>query len=249
MLIRTLFLSGSLLLSWPLASLAAEEECQRLVATAHPDNPPYSWRDPEQAGQLSGLAVDRLKQVARAMKVQVDVLAAESWQAARADALSGRVDLLLGLPASEAHTPGLHLVPQPLFRIPLVVWQKKSHPDELDWVALEDRRGVTLTANRFGHPVGSELTGLQLQVVERLEQAFAALEQGRADYVLYEYPSGSRHVRDQRLAEGLELRWPPLAEDALLLVVSDNSSCNSTRLQQALLKTLDSLDKQVPAQR
>ncbi|MDP3845406.1 MAG: transporter substrate-binding domain-containing protein [Pseudomonas sp.] len=80
---------------WPLAVLAATP-CERLVATADTQAPPYLWQDPAHPRQLLGANADLLKHLSRELGVQIKLLDSGSWAAAQQEVRSGRSDLLLG---------------------------------------------------------------------------------------------------------------------------------------------------------
>jgi ABC-type amino acid transport substrate-binding protein len=84
-----------ILIGWP-ALVFAAAPCERLVATADLQSPPYAWPDPQHAGKLMGANVDLIKQLSDALPLSIKLIDSGSWFAAQQDVQSGRVDILLG---------------------------------------------------------------------------------------------------------------------------------------------------------
>ncbi|MBP8184961.1 MAG: transporter substrate-binding domain-containing protein [Pseudomonas sp.] len=86
-------LSGLLCLP---AAVFAAAPCERLVASADMQSPPYLWPDPQRPGKFLGAHVDLVKQLSSELQLPIKLLDSGSWFAAQQDVQSGRVDLLLG---------------------------------------------------------------------------------------------------------------------------------------------------------
>lgn len=76
--------------------VSAAAPCERLMATADRQSPPYIWADPEHPGQLIGANIDLIKLLSSELKVPIKLLDSGSWFTAQQDVQSGRIDLLFG---------------------------------------------------------------------------------------------------------------------------------------------------------
>jgi hypothetical protein len=74
----------------------AAAPCERLMASADLQSPPYLWPDPQHPGKLIGANIDLIKQLSSELKLPIKLLDSGSWFAAQQDVQSGRVDILLG---------------------------------------------------------------------------------------------------------------------------------------------------------
>lgn len=74
----------------------AAAPCERLVASADAQSPPYLWPDPQHPGKLLGAHADLIKQLSSALQLPIKLLNSGSWFTAQQDVQSGRVDILLG---------------------------------------------------------------------------------------------------------------------------------------------------------
>jgi hypothetical protein len=97
----------------PSLGLAAGS-CERLVATASPDAPPYAWRDPADPRALVGASVELLGTIAEQLDVKVDVLYSGSRAQALEEVRSGRMDILADAALTEADLQYLDYVYPPL---------------------------------------------------------------------------------------------------------------------------------------
>lgn len=78
------------------AMVFAAAPCERLMAAADRQSPPYLWADPEHSGKLIGANIDLIKLLGNELKVPIKLLDSGSWFAAQQDVQSGRIDLLFG---------------------------------------------------------------------------------------------------------------------------------------------------------
>ena len=78
------------------AVVFAAAPCERLMATADRQSPPYLWADPEHSGKLIGANIDLIQLLGNELKVPIKLLDSGSWFAAQQDVQSGRIDLLFG---------------------------------------------------------------------------------------------------------------------------------------------------------
>lgn len=243
MRIRSVLLALGLSLSLlPLAEAAGK--CERLVATGHPDQPPYLWRDPQNPQQLIGASADLLKALGQAVGVRIDIRHGGKPAAAIEEVRSGRVDLLLGSPvAFEGLTQFDYLYPAYAERT-VAVW---TLPERAPlFTRLEDlarHRGQALERASYPAAVRERLGRLQPPAAPLNGAALQALLQGRQDYLLMELKAGQMLLEQQGAINSVVALQPALGSESLHLALSHNSACNDAWLRGQLARQLSELQR------
>ncbi|SDH65864.1 polar amino acid transport system substrate-binding protein [Pseudomonas benzenivorans] len=229
------------LLGMPAAALAAGK-CERLVATGHPDYPPFMWRDPQNPQQLIGAQADLLAQLGKELGVRIDVLYGRSWDKAQDEARSGRVDLLAGSALTLADLETMDYVHPSAFSRAKVVWVRNiaSFP-YIEWADLRERRGAVVSSD-FGQAFDEfAKANLSLEQGANLTQMFQKLMLGEVDYVLHEREPGLALAYTLGLQDDLLALSPPIASEGLYFALSHNSACNDAWLRGQLAKKMTEL--------
>lgn len=218
----------------------AAGKCERLIATGNPDQPPYLWRDPQNPQRLIGASADLLKALGKELGVKVEVIHAGKRDAAEADALNGRVDLLAGSYLTLERLEQFDFVHPAYLEVPVQVW---AHRDKAPLFArlsdLAGHNGLAVDAGNFAQPLQALAEQqLKLKRTGRASEALRQLLQGKVDYLLLERHAGSALV--ERLGMGTELQAlePALDSEPLYLALSHNSACNDPWLRGQLAKKM-----------
>lgn len=222
-------------------SLAAGK-CERLVATGHPDYPPFMWRDPQNPQQLVGAQADLLVELGKALGVRIDVLASRSWDKAVEEVRSGRIDLLAGNTLNLADLETMDYVHPSLFsRDKVVLVRNIASFPYIEWADLRERRGAV---------VGSEVapafdeyakTNLDLQQGGNLTQLLQKLMLGEIDYLVHEREPAFAQAYTLGLQDDLLALSPAISSEGLYLTLSHNSACNDPWLRGQLAKKMTEL--------
>lgn len=218
----------------------AAGKCERLVATGNPDQPPYLWRDPQNPQQLIGASADLLKALGSELGVAVEVIHAGKADAAEADALNGRVDLLAGSYLTLARLEQFDFVHPAYFEVPVQVWtQRDKAPLFTQLADLGRHRGLAVDAGNFPEPLAL-LVGEQFKAkrTAKAELALQQLQQGKVDYLLLERHAGGARVERLGLSGELLALDPVLASEPLYLALSHNSACNDPWLRGQLARKM-----------
>ena len=229
------------LLSLPGLAMAAEK-CERLVATGHPDYPPFSWRDPQNPQRLIGAQADLLAHLGKELGVRIEMLYSRSWDKAQEEVRSGRVDLLAGAALTLADLETMDYVYPPVFSRAKVVWVRRlaSFP-YIEWADLRERRGAIVSGD-FGPAFdGFAKANLSLEQGASLTQLFQKLMLGYVDYVLHEREPGLALAYTLGLQDDLLALSPPIGSEGLYLSLSHNSACNDPWLRGQLAKKMTEL--------
>lgn len=227
------------LLAGPGVAMAAGK-CERLIVTGSPDAPPYLWRDPQDPRHLMGASADLFKQVAHELGIKVEVLYAGKRSQALEEVRSGRMDMLVDAPLSQAELEALDYIHPPLIQNEIMVWTRHDQALPLDTLA--DLHGHTGAASErirmtqaFDAAVKAQLT---LERLPNLTEAFQKLMLRQVDYVLASRYPGMAMVQTLGLIKDLVARPQPVDQPGLYLALSFNSACNDPWLRGQLAKKM-----------
>lgn len=238
---------ASLLLA-SLASLAAPSllaagACEKLVATAAPEQPPYLWRDAGQPKRLVGASADMAAEIGKRLGVKIEILDSGTASQALADVQSGRVDLLLGSVLDMARLENLDFVHPPMLDLPSVIWLRKDAGfSYLGWNDLRGRKGVRLKGAEAGAQFEAfARANLTFSTVDSPRQALERLQQGKADYLLLERQAGAAAAASLGLGESLQVYEAPVFSEQRYLALSHGSACNEPKLRGQLARIMTEL--------
>lgn len=222
---RRIALIAALLLS----SLArAEPACRSLVITSHPANPPVSWAS---QGRIVGAGPELVASIARDLGIET-VVSKDfgSWENVQRAARKGQADVIAGIYKNAARTRYLNYVDPPFMSDPVVVAVRNGEGFSFKkWQDLRARRGVMTAGesrgDRFDAFMKKELTVFREPSVE---QAFAALLDIRADYLIVGLHQGKGEARRLGLAAKVEFLPIELETASVYLAFSKKSKCYAT---------------------
>lgn len=228
---------GLALLLAPVAQAAGK--CERLVATGHPDQPPYLWRDPQKPQQLIGASADLLKELGQALGVRIDLRYGGERTAALEEARSGRVDLLAGAYWQPSRLTQFDFIQPAYLELDVQVWSLRDKAPL--FTRLDDlgrHRGRLLGSADYPPELSRRL---HAQGVSQASDAAAAIEQlrqGRLDFLVMEHEYGRMLAERHGLSGELLPLYPALGGQPLHLALSHNSACNDAWLRGQLAKKL-----------
>lgn len=221
----------------------AEPSCGQLTATGNPEYPPYLWRDPSNPEQLIGANADLLKDVGKALGLEVKVIYGGPWSRAQEEVRTGRIDLMAGYFMTQERQQRMDFISPPFLRTRSVVWVRQDGAFAYQgWADLKGRNGGTLVGNSHGQQFDDYArTNLQLEAVPSARQAFEKLLLKRNDYLIYEQYPGMALARTQGWDTQLKLLEPPVSSEGLYLALSHQSTCNRPELRERLAQAMKAL--------
>ncbi|GDY28031.1 hypothetical protein AHAT_39210 [Agarivorans sp. Toyoura001] len=230
-------------LSFP--ALAELSICNRLTVTGNAEYPPILWRDQNNPGQLTGLAIELLELALMDTGITVDAKDRGVWARALQEAKHGEVDMLAGAFLTEERQAYMdYIVPQ-FSDVPSVVWTKKGKEfDYQKWEDLLELRGGTLINNSFGQDFDSySKKNLAILTSATAERSFAMLLAERFDYVLYELYQGLAILESAGLKGQVTPLESPISVEGLYFTFSKKSGCNSEALRRHLSERVAQLSE------
>jgi polar amino acid transport system substrate-binding protein len=225
------------------ATACAQQECQHLTATGNPEYPPYLWRDPQNPRHLIGANADLLKQAAKALGLEVDVLYVGPWSRAQEEVASGRIDMMAGYFRTQAREQLMDFISPAFLYNASVVWVRQGEGLHYsDWADLQGLRGGTLVNNSHGQAFDDYARAhLSLEAVPSATQAFEKLLRKRSDYVIFEHYPGLALARTLGKAQQLQVLEPPISSEGLYMALSRKSACNMPQLREQLARQIEAL--------
>jgi polar amino acid transport system substrate-binding protein len=243
-LIKTLLLIAALSCSQQVAA-SDITICNRLVVTGNAEYPPILWRDQNNPGKLTGIAVELLELALMDTDISVDARDRGVWARALQEAEHGEVDMLAGAFLTNERQQYMdYIVPQ-FTDVPSVVWTKKGNEFNYQkWEDLLDRRGGTLVNNSFGQDFDTYAkANLKILSSASAERSFAMLLADRFDYVLYELYQGLTILESAGLKSKVVPLDNPISVEGLYFTFSKKSDCNSEELRRHLSERVTQLTK------
>ncbi|WPP46027.1 substrate-binding periplasmic protein [Pseudomonas sp. AN-1] len=222
------------------SQVQAAGKCERLIATGNPDQAPYLWRDPQNPQQLIGAGADLLKALGSELGVTVELLYGGKAAAAEADALNGRVDLLVGSYLTPERLEQFDFVHPAYLDVPVQVWtQRDRAPLFTRYADLASHRGLAVDAGNFPVALARQADEqFKARRTGKAVEALQQLQQGRVDYLLLEGQAGRALVEREGLGGELLPLEPVLASEPLYLAISHNSACNDPWLRGQLARKM-----------
>jgi polar amino acid transport system substrate-binding protein len=239
---RSLLLSLVLFLLPQLA--VAAPLCGQLTATGNPEYPPYLWRDPHNPEQLIGANADLLKEVGKALGLEIKVVYGGPWSRAQEEVRTGRIDLMAGYFLTQERQQQMDFVSPPFLHVRSVVWVRQGGEFPYrDWADLKGHKGGTLVSNSHGQQFDDYArANLQLEAVPSARQAFDKLLHKRNDYLIYEQYPGMALARTQGWDTQLKVLEPPVSSEGLYLALSRQAKCNRAELRERLAQKMKEME-------
>lgn len=167
-----------------LCGTALAEQCSHIVASAHPDYPPYHWKE---GGEIVGASVDLNRMIFAEIGVSFEARYKGPWRRVLKSAEHNEIDFLMGLKKTQERSQYLTYTEAPIFKNPFAIFVHKDRPFEFDgWASLEERRGGRNAGDRFGQPFdGYADRALSLESANTTAVNAAKLLAGRLDYMIH----------------------------------------------------------------
>lgn len=165
------------------------EACQQVIATAHPDYPPYHWHE---NGKIVGASVDLHKQVFSEVGVELITRYGGPWKRVLRQAELGQVDMVMGLKKTQERESFLAFTTAPVFPNPFTIFMTRKKPLAFNsWHDLRGLQGGKNAGDRYGHQFDSFAEAhLALETANNPKQNFKKLLAGRIDYYVHSRFSG-----------------------------------------------------------
>jgi polar amino acid transport system substrate-binding protein len=175
-----------LLIAFALSAQAyASSECTEVNISAHPDYPPFHWREGD-SDTLTGASISVTKEVLRSMGVPFRVSYEGPWKRVLKKAESGEVDIVAALKSVEERREYMVFTNNPFYFNPVAVFMRASDNREVS--SLSDLDGMVGSIS-LGDKHGEEIDRYidqsdRIQEVLGLESNFVILDLSRTDFFI-----------------------------------------------------------------
>ncbi|WP_422018848.1 substrate-binding periplasmic protein [Roseibium sp.] len=165
-------------------ALASDPNCTRVTASAHPDYPPYHWRE---GGRIVGASVDLNKIVFQELSVTFDAVFTGPWKRVLKTAENGEIDFLMSLKKTGERQRFLDFTDTPAFENPFTVFTLETRRFPLAvWNDLKGRYGAKNAGDRYGEPFDAYVANvLELSDNFSFQDNVNQLLVGRIDYIIH----------------------------------------------------------------
>ncbi|QLF94332.1 transporter substrate-binding domain-containing protein [Pseudomonas sp. ABC1] len=220
---------------WAAASVG---KCDYLVATGAGDNPPFLWRDPQDAKRLIGANADLLKRIGDGLGLTIDVLRSGDARAAWQEVESGRMDILADA-RQPAQAAAMDFIEPPIAVLDTTAWVRKDQP--LVYAEPGHLVGHRGLFSKGANPDTSLFEHLQAQGVSGFTRGLQQVLGDQADYLLYERYGAVARLGALGELDAVQRLEPPVAQQSMHLAIGHDSSCNDPDLRAQLEKKMREL--------
>ena len=211
-------------LAVPVVALAVPD-CPDLVITGHPYYPPVAWSS---GGKIVGAAPELVTRIASALGfAKVTSKDFGTWEKAQAAARSGEADVIFGIYRNTERMDYLEYAEPPFMVDPVsVVVRAGAAFPYARWTDLKGLKGVTSAGESYGDAFDTFMAReLAVARVPGIEQAFAALLDGTADYAIVAFYPGRDAARKQSLTGKVVFLPKTVVNADMFVAFSKKSKC------------------------
>lgn len=223
---------------------ALAQACTQLQASGNPEYPPYLWRDPEDDSRLIGANAELMQWLAKEIGVPIDLRYSGPWGRVQEETRLGHVDLIAGAFFTQPRTEYMDYFHPAFHETRSVVWTRAdARLTYRRWADLTSVQGVTVINNSFGEEFDRYAREkLRINQVASLEQAIQIVQNGRADYLVYEDFPGQAFLARRGISD-VKMLGDPVARENLYVTLSHRSNCNTPEMRGRIARALYKLNR------
>lgn len=191
------------------------------VVSGHPEWPPIMWKDGE---MIVGAGTDLVEKIAGDLGIKIESKYDGLWDEVQAKAKSGEADMLVA--AYKTAERETYMDYSNEYTIdPISLFVKKGKSFKYDkWDDLVGKKGIATVGDSYGQEFDDFIKSkLNVTRVNTVDEAFAALENGTADYFIYAFYSGEKAISDKNLKDKVEILPKNVAEEKFYITISKKS--------------------------
>ncbi|HET9273011.1 MAG TPA: transporter substrate-binding domain-containing protein [Methyloceanibacter sp.] len=202
----------------------AADECTKITATGHPQYPVIAYR---QGDNIVGAAPALVSAIAKKLDIPLDSKFMGSWADAQQAAFDGKADLIFGIYYNDERAKYLDYV-QPAFMyddVAIFVAKGKAFP----FTGRDDligKKGVTNQGESYGTEFDAFIMDkLDVARTDGIDDAFADLLAGKADYLIAGYYPGIAEAAKAGLKDQVEALDQAVLTAEMFVAFSKKSPC------------------------
>lgn len=204
---RWLVVWAVLFVAYPSGPRAEMAGCSKVLFSAHPEYPPFHWR---QGNVIVGASVDITLRIFAEMGLLAEPRYVGPWPRVLKNAEHGEIDLIVALKDTPERREYLDFTSAPIFANPMAVFVRADASWVFSqWEDLIGRRGGVNSGDRYGGGFDEFLSRhLTVEGSDNLDSNFKKLLAGRTDYFITGLHTGRAYL----LANGLDAQVRAMAE-------------------------------------
>jgi len=204
----------------------AADDCTKITVTGHPQYPVIAFKDDD---QMAGAAPMLVETIGKQLKIPVEAKFMGSWADAQAATRDGKADMIVGIYYNDERATYLDYV-QPAFMYdPVAVFVAKGK--EFPFAGQDDligKKGVTNEGESYGTDFDAFIKDkLDVARADGIDDAFKALLDGKADYMIAGYYPGFAEAAKAGIKDKIEVLNPALLSAEMFVAFSKKSPCRS----------------------
>ena len=181
----------------------ADDACQNIIISSHPNYPPFHWNE---GNTLTGASIAISKEIFEILGVNVEIIYVGPWKRVLRNAKNGKIDFIPALKKNLEREAYLRFTKEAFAPNPVAVFARTGEFEPLrGLVQLEGKLGSINAGDRHGSPIDSFI--LSQSSILRLsdtEQNFHMLERKRIDYFITGYHTGTDYIQFNNLDDKFE---------------------------------------------
>ena len=223
---RLLRLSVLAALTLTSSAALAEDTCTKITATGHPQYPVIAFKDGD---NIVGAAPMLVEAIAKKINIPLESKAMGTWADAQAATKDGKADMIFGIYYNDERAAYLDYV-KPAFMfddVAIFVAKGKEFPfkGQNDLVG---KKGVTNKGESYGTEFDAFMKDkLDVARAEGINDAFKALLDGKADYLIAGYYPGVAEAAKDGLKDEFVVLDQALLTAEMFVAFSKKSPCRS----------------------
>jgi len=207
------------------AALAADD-CAKIVATGHPQYPVIAFKEGD---RIAGAAPMLVEAIAKSLKVPLESKFMGTWSEAQAATRDGKADMIFGIYYNDQRAEYLDYVEPAFIFDPVVVFVAKGKgfpfTGQNDLIG---KKGVTNEGESYGNEFDAFIKDkLDVARADGIDDAFKALLDGEADYLIAGYYPGVAEAARAGIKDKVEALEPALLSAEMYVAFSKKSACRS----------------------
>ena len=204
----------------------AADDCTKITVTGHPQYPVIAFKEGD---RMAGAAPMLVEAIAKDLKIPVEAKFMGSWADAQEATREGKADMIVGIYYNDERATYLDYV-QPAFMYdPVAVFVAKGKA--FPFTGQDDligKKGVTNQGESYGTEFDAFIKDkLDVARSDGIDDAFADLLSGKADYVIAGYYPGLAEADKDGIEDKVEALNPALLSAEMFVAFSKKSPCRS----------------------
>jgi polar amino acid transport system substrate-binding protein len=204
------------------SALAQVQAGEVLIASGHPNYPPFSWQRGE---QIVGIGVELTEMIFSDVGIAVTFPARGNLKRVQNDAANGSIDVIVGIYKTLDRTQYLSYPDQPYLDDISVAWVRKDRAFTFDkWGDLIGKRGTALLGESYGKDFDDFIARyLQMDWVSMPLQNLKKLDAGRSDYYPFSLYGGTLQLKRYGFEDRIEYLPNAISKQGVYIAVSKKS--------------------------